>query len=350
MSEPVVRYSDRTKALKAGTLLFLLGATPLWSQQALTSISAEVRKVFEMAKNSIVRIEAEDEHGKLAGTGFFIDPNGTILTSYAVAGESWGFVVESGSGRYPARRLVSDGRCGLAMLKIEADTPWLPLGDSGTLKTASPVVTVGFPMDLPATPNFGMIGGFDLKFMNEYFSTQLIRANIAVQRGEAGSPLLDLNGKVVGIVIFPIDNRTASYAVPVKAAEKIRTDYVRFGGIRPGWVGVSVTDSGEPVRDSKVVIESFAEGSPAVDSGLQPGDVLLRIGSTDIHVLPDVRNASFFLSAQEDVPITVMRDGEELTFTITATDFPAYQPRTVPLVSPVFKAMGESTLRFPEDD
>ena len=161
-----------------------------------------------------------------------------------------------------------------------ATTPWLPIGNSDELKMASPVVTIGYPMDLSATPTFGMIGGFDLKYLNQYFSTTLIRANIAAQRGEAGAPVLNLKGEVVGILIFPIDNRTACYALPMKAAEKVRTDYVRFGEVRPGWVGVNVVESDEPIHDSTAVIQSFAEGSPGADSGLQPGDVLVRIGST----------------------------------------------------------------------
>src|SRR5262249_9641601 len=184
------------------------------------------------------------------------------------------------------------------------------------LKLASPVVTIGYPMDLSVTPSFGMIGGFDLKYLNQYFSTTLIRANIAAQRGEAGAPVLNLKGEVVGILIFPIDNRTACYALPMKAAEKVRTDYVRFGDVRPGWGGVNVTETEGRVHSAPAVIQSFAEGSPGADSGLQPGDILLRIGSREVHSPPDVVNASFFLTADEDVPITVLRDGKEVTFTV----------------------------------
>ena len=162
----------------------------------------------------------------------------------------------------------------------------------------------------------------------------MIRANIAAQRGEAGAPVLNLKGEVVGILIFPIDNRTACYALPIKAAEKVRTDYVRFGDVRPGWVGVNVVEADEPVHDSTAVIQSFAEGSPGADSGLQPGDVLVRIGSTEIHSPPDVLNASFFLTADQDVPITVLRDGKEVTVTVTASDHPAFLQQKLPLFAP----------------
>ena len=98
----------RANALNAGMVLLMLGATRLLAQQGLNSISSEVDKVFESAKNAVVRIQAEDEHGKLAGTGFFIDPNGTIMTAYAVGGESRDIIVEFGANRYPAERLVGD--------------------------------------------------------------------------------------------------------------------------------------------------------------------------------------------------------------------------------------------------
>jgi S1-C subfamily serine protease len=315
-------------------IFFLLSASRLFAQQGLNSISTEVTRVFDQAKNAVVRIHAEDEHGRLAGTGFFIDPAGTIVTAYEVGGESWDLIVEFGSNRYPAQRLVADPRSGIALLKVSADTPWLSTGDSDELKLASPVVTIGYPMDLSITPSFGMIGGFDLKYLNQYFSTTLIRVNIAAQRGEAGSPVLNLKGEVVGILIFPIDNRTACYALPIKAAEKVRTDYVRFGEVRPGWVGVSVIEGDEPVHNSTAVIQSFAEGSPAIDSGLQQGDVLLRIGTVEIRSPPDVVNASFFLTAEQDVPITVLRDGKEITVTVTAADHPGIVQQKFPLFAP----------------
>src|SRR5215468_4009206 len=146
-------------ALLNATIIFsLFCVSKAYAQQGLSSISTEVKRVFDQAKNAVVRIQAEDEHGRLAGTGFFIDPAGTIVTAYEVGGESWDLVVEFGSSRFPAQRLVADPRSGIALLKVSADTPWLPTGDSDDLKLASPVVMIGYPMDLSVTPSFGMIG------------------------------------------------------------------------------------------------------------------------------------------------------------------------------------------------
>src|SRR6516165_7538733 len=261
---------------KAGVLIMLLcGAHPAFTQQTAASIAADVQHVFERAKNAVVRIVAEDDHGRLEGTGFFIEPDGTILTSYGVGGESKDIVAEFGSNRFPAHRLVADTRSMVAILKIDAKTPWLPMGNSESLKVASPAIMIGYPMDLPATPHFGMIGGLDLKYLHQYLRTTLIRANIPTQRGQAGARLLNMNEQVVGMLIFPIENYTAAYALPINAAEKIRFDYVRYGEVRPGWVGVLPKATDDESHNSKVAIESIAEGSPAEEAGLQPGDVLV---------------------------------------------------------------------------
>src|SRR6478672_12872322 len=110
----------RLSALKAGVVLLLLGTSRLFAQQGLNSIASEVKRIFDSAKTAVVRIQAEDEHGRLAGTGFFIDPAGTIMTAYAVGGESRDIIVEFGPNRYPAERLVADPRSGIAILRLTA--------------------------------------------------------------------------------------------------------------------------------------------------------------------------------------------------------------------------------------
>src|SRR5260370_1515385 len=131
------------------------------------------------------------------GPGFFVSPSGMIYTSYHVAGESTDIVAEFGDKRSPARRLVAAIRSGIAILKIEAVTPWIPLGNSDEIVTASGVVILGFPVDQSVTPNYGVGRGLDQGRENRHFATTLIRANIAPQRGGEGAPLFDLSGPVV---------------------------------------------------------------------------------------------------------------------------------------------------------
>ncbi len=214
------------------------------------SISREVQEIFARSAKAVVKIRAVDKHGKLSGTGFFIDPAGTLYTAFSVGADADDFTVELDGKQIPARQVMADRRSGIAILKVDVPTPALPIGHSNELQVATPVLTVGFPLDLPQTPSFGMIAGFDRKFLGRYFSTTHLRVNLPTQRGEAGAPLLDFKGEVVGILVSSFDNGSACYALPIDAAEKIRSDYVRFGEARHGWIGINVAPAEKPVEGS----------------------------------------------------------------------------------------------------
>ena len=143
---------------------------------------------------------------------------------------------------------------------------------------ATPVITIGYPLDFPKTPSFGMIAGFDRKYLGRYFSTRHLRVNLPTQRGEAGAPLLNLKGEVVGILVSSLENNSACYAVPIEAAEKIRSDFVRFGEARHGWIGVNnVSPASQQVEGSRAMVTQVADDGPAVHArGLKKGMFCFR--------------------------------------------------------------------------
>ena len=310
-------------------LTICLVAAPLLAQeQAVSSISREVKDIFARSAKAVVKIHGFDEHSDICGTGFFIDPTGTIYTAYAVAGDGENFTVEFAGKKYPAKQLLADVRSEIAMLKIDAVTPALPIGKSQQLEVATPVVSIGYPLDLQETPSFGMIGGFDRKYLGRYFNTTHLRVNLPVQRGEAGAPLLNLNGEVVGILTSSLENNSGCHAVPIEAAEKIRTDFVRFGEPRHGWIGANVGEAPEAVEGSRAEVTQVVD-TPAAEAGIKPGDVLLQVGNTPVREPEDILDASFFLTAGDSVPITVMRGSEKLTFNVQAELHP--RAKNVPL-------------------
>jgi serine protease Do len=328
----------------AVALVFCSGAGLLFAQeQSATTISHQVREVFERAAKAVVKIHGVDEHSEICGTGFFVDPTGTLYTAYTVGGEAGNFSVEFDGKKYPARQLLADIRSGTAILKVDETTPALPIGKSDELQVATPVVSIGFPLDLPKTPNFGMIAGFDRKYLGRYFSTIHLRVNAPTQRGEAGAPLLNMNGEVVGIVVSGLENNSACYAVPIEAAEKIRSDFVRFGEARHGWIGVNNVSPGpKDVDGSRAVITQVGADAPAARSGIKDGDVLLQVGRKKITEPEDVFDASFYITAGDVVPITVVRGNHKITFNVQATMHPASKtgmllasPGTVPGVLPM---------------
>src|SRR5213080_2027997 len=292
-------------------------------EESATAVSRQVKEVFEHAAKAVVKIHGVDEHCEISGTGFFIDPTGTLYTAYTVGGEAGNFSIEFNGKQYPARQVLADIRSGMAILKTDVATPALPIGKSEELGVATPVVTIGYPLDLPETPNFGMVAGFDRKYLGRYFSTTHLRLNLPTQRGEAGAPLLNVKGEVVGIVVSSLENNSSCYAVPIEAAEKIRSDFVRFGEARHGWVGINVSEAPQPVEGSRAEMTQIMDDTPAARSGIKPGDILLQVGRKKVTQPEDVLDASFFVTAGDTVPITVMRGDQKLTFHVQAALHPA---------------------------
>jgi len=313
-----------SKALALLVPFFLFAAPGLKGQLATSAVTSEIQKVFERSKEAVVKIQAVDEHGPLSGTGFFIDPNGTLYTSYTVGGESRDIVVLQGDKKFNATRVIADPRSGIAILKVETSrTPYIPLGKSTDLAIASLILTVAYPMDLPVTASFGLIGGFDIKYLGSYFATAHIRANIPVQRGEGGAPLLNMNGEAVGILISCIDNNAGCFALPIEAAEKVRRDYMRFGEVRPGWLGILIQPAENEVEGSVAQVQQVLADTPASKSdALQKGDILLQVGGKKISAPEDVLNASFFISAGDEVPIKLARGGKVMDISLMAGDHP----------------------------
>src|SRR5437762_422411 len=335
--------SDSKHRIVALALIFFSGGSLLCAQeQSATAISQHVKDIFARAAKAVVKIHGADEHSEICGTGFFIDPTGTLYTAYTVGGEAGNFTIEFGGKKYPARQLLADIRSGTAMLKIDEATPTLPIGKSEELEVATPVVAIGYPLDLPETPSFGMVAGFDRKCLGRYFSTTHVRLNLPTQRGEAGAPLVNMKGEVVGIVVSSLENNSACYAVPIEAAEKIRGDFVRFGEPRHGWIGINVSMARQPVEGSLAEMTQIMEDTPAARCGIKAGDILVQVGRKKVTQPEDVLDASFFITAGDTVPITVMRGNQKLTFNVQSTLHPASRSGGPLLASPGTPSMNQA--------
>jgi len=326
---------------RANLFSFVSAATALPAAESssvpsTSSISREVKEIFEKSGKAVVKIRGIDEHGELSGTGFFIDPAGTIYTAFSVGGDTQNLTIDFEGKTYPARVLMADLRSGIAILKADITNPTLSIGTSESLEVATPVMTIGYPLDLPSTPSFGMVAGFDRKFMGRHFNTTHIRVNVPTQRGEAGAPLLNFKGEVIGILVAQIENGSACYALPIDAAEKIRNDFIRFGEARHGWIGINVSPSEKPVEGSTAQMAEIMKETPAFESGVKAGDILLQVGKTKVHQPEDVIDASFFITAGDTVPIIVVRGNEKLTFEIKADCHPLSPcaPRAATIMPP----------------
>jgi serine protease Do len=291
-------------------------------------LAHETQSLFQRCSPAVIRIEAMDDHGKLAGTGFFISPDGLLYTSFTIGGKTRDITVDFKGTKYPATRLFADVRSGVALLKIDAQTPFLMTGSTADLPVATPVMTIGYPLDMPLSSALGIVAGYDIQYMGKYLATRHVRVSVPVQRGQGGAPLLNFNGEAVGILVSALEQNAGCFALPMEAAEKVRKDYVRFGAPKPGSLGICIDPVREAVEGSVVSVADVLPDMPAAKSGLKKGDVLIAVDGRRIASPDDLLNASFFFTSGDDVKVVAVRDGKHVELNLQAAEEPVEKNQT----------------------
>lgn len=341
---PSLRLFIYLTALSLSAVSTVLAQSIETNQSASTlfdQVGKEVSLIFEHHKDSVVKVKSfiidpvTDPKGTtLEATGFFIDDKGTFLTTYSVLRGAQSTWVEIGDRKYDAKVIGSDARSRVAMLKINHKSKALDFGNSDKLDIGRSVLSIGFPFDLPSSPNFGFIAGFDTQYLENFFVTTHIRANVAISPGQAGSPLMTSDGKVIGMLVAGMEDGKACYALPSNAIKKVTADMSRFKGeVKHAWVGVSVIQTNSGVDNRTVVIRNLNPGTPAEQSGLLSGDLVMSIGGFDIHEPKDVLDASFYAKVGEPINITILRNGKKIETILTLTTRPATSPSVEKLPS-----------------
>jgi len=323
---------SRSRLIVPRTLLFLLATVPaglsllapVRGADVFQTADASTDSLFDKAKAALVKVESGDGF-MLAGTGFFIDNQGTVLTSSSVIGDNLTARVTVNGLQLDARILGNDPRSGLAMLRVTTtDSPFLTLGHSTDLKTGNAVLTAGFPLNLAASPSQGEVSGFDVRYQKRFFSTTHIHADVPISPGQVGGPLLNTRGEVVGLVVPSADDGRSIYALPVEAMEKIMGDFAQYGRARHGWVGVTVVEVPDTEHDGRTVrVVEAVPGTPASHSGIRPGDIVLRIDSREVYRPADVLDASFFSHVGGTMTVVVRREEKLLNYTFAVIERPA---------------------------
>ncbi len=301
-------------------------------------ITAQIRAITDKCGEAICRVEAGDDHGRLSGTAFLVDADGTLLTTYSVGGETDDIVVTIGTDKYPATRLLADARSGLAILKVDATKPLPFLSCAKPQETglSAPVIVLGHPLALPLSPSLGMVAGFDIGFRGRFFATRHIRISVPVQRGQSGSPVLNFNGDLIGILIGTVGEQNGIFALPIDAASKVLRDFRTSGRVRQGWLGADVRVTEAPEHGSNARIRDVRKDSPGFTGGLRPGDVILGVGDRKIANPEDVLSASFFIVADEPLKIRISRAAKIHDLTVTPADSPDGEGPTVQREDPPF--------------
>ncbi len=334
----------------AAVLVALLAALP---QLAVADVfqltSDESNALFDKAKASVVQVRSGDAGFVLAGSGFFIDDQGTVLTSSTILGDNPTARVVINGVEMDAKILGNDSRSGLAMLRVSyGASPALPLAHASNLQSGDGVMTIGYPLNLPISPSQGPVSGFDASFLTgvnssdpakgsvaalERFATTHIHANVPISPGQVGGPLLNSHGEVVGLVATSPDSGRSVYALPVEAIAKIMSDFNQFGHAKHGWVGVNIMEQPDIAKDGRTVrVVSIAPGTPASESGIRPGDTVMRIGSREVYRPADVLDASFFSTVGTNMNVVVRRDDKLFNYSFAVIERPT---ATTTITAPV---------------
>ena len=266
------------------------------------------------------------------GSGFIVTKEGQILTNnHVVDGMekiSVSLQLADGSKKtYPAKIVGSDPTYDLAVIKIEpdGDLPVLELGDSDAVEVGEYVVAIGNPYGFEHSVTVGVISAKNRSIHAQDVNfDDFLQTDAAINPGNSGGPLLDMDGKVVGIntAIIPYA-QGLGFAIPVNKAKEIMGDLVNYGRVKRGWLGVSVRDITPEMAKAYGVegtegamINDVFKGDPADKAGIKRGDVVIALNGEKI------KNANAFvqkvrtLAPKSIARLQVVRKGKKMSFSV----------------------------------
>jgi serine protease Do len=216
------------------------------------------------------------------GSGFIVSHDGYILTNHHVVGDAEHIMVKLADGREVKAKLVgTDPKSDVAVIKIKGDDlPVLPLGDSDTLEVGEWVVAIGNPFGLTHTITVGVVSAKGRSGMGIEDYEDFIQTDAAINPGNSGGPLINLQGKVIGINTA-IYSRSGGYmgigfAIPINMVKAIEQQLIASGKVTRGYLGINIQDLSEDLANSfglkttkGVLVADVVENSPAAKGGLK---------------------------------------------------------------------------------
>jgi S1-C subfamily serine protease len=260
-------------------------------------------------------------NGGAAGTGFVVSSDGVIVTNNHVVDGAAKIQAHFSDGRkLTAKVLGTAPSSDVAVLQVEgADLPTIELGDSDNVQVGDDVVAIGNALALEGglSVTRGIVSGLhrDVQTSNDEFLGDVIQTDAAINPGNSGGPLVDAQGRVIGIntaIADPSNAQNVGFAIPISQVKSLISELKE--GRHPALLGVSADFDSE---DDGALIASVSKGSPADKAGLEKGDVVVQVGSTPVHSSGGLRPAIRRYKAGQDVDVIVNRDGKRTTLRVT---------------------------------
>ncbi len=277
--------------------------------------------------------------GVSVGTGVIVDDRGFVVTNEHVIHEPGKLSVVFLNGEERPASVVSDDApfTDLAVLRIPAgNLKALPFADSTTLKLGQTVVAIGSALfEYRNSVTVGVISGLNRRYLREQvFMEDLIQTDAAINSGNSGGPLLNTSGQIVGLttnVVRRIGATTDVYGIAFAISSRTMQPIVRSiidrGKYTRPYIGIDHLEVDATVaaeRNLRVnygaLVQRVVAGSPAQAAGIRPGDVILRVGRSDLGEDLPFLNALSHLNPRDKVAMQVLRDGRPLDLTVEVAE------------------------------
>jgi serine protease Do len=284
----------------------------------------------EFFRNHGINPHPRARQAQSLGSGFVIDPGGIVITNNHVVGDANEIVVIFTDGRkLKAKVLGKDSKVDVAVLKVESDKPLktVKFGDSDKMRVGDGVMAVGNPFGLGETVTAGIISARNRNIDNGPYD-DFLQTDASINKGNSGGPLFNLQGEVIGIntaILSPSGGSIGiGFATPSASVIPVIAQLEQFHETRRGWLGVRIQPVDDTIADSLglgaargALVAGVDEKGPAKPAGLQPGDVIIKFDGKDIKESRDLPRLVASMSVGKAVEVVVVRDGKELTKTVT---------------------------------
>jgi len=258
------------------------------------------------------------------GSGFIIDASGLVVTNNHVIADADEINVILNDGTTLKAEIVGrDTKTDLALLLVKPDKPLkaVKFGDSDKLRLGEWVIAIGNPFSLGGTVTAGIVSARN-RDINSGPYDNYIQTDAAINRGNSGGPLFNLNGDVIGVntaIISPSGGSIGiGFAVPSKTVVGVIDQLRQYKEVRRGWLGVRIQQVTDEIADSLNVkptrgalIAGIDDKGPAKPAGIEPGDVIVKFDGKDIREMRDLPKIVAETPVGKDVEVTIIRKGKE---------------------------------------